>query len=156
MLVGPRIFQAMAEDGLFPASLGRLGERSRVPVRSIVVQGVVSCVALLATGTFDRLLTFATFSMVLFSVVTVTAVVVLRFTQPDAARPFRTPGYPITAFLYVVGNGWILFQLIASGVTEVLAGIGIVLSGVPAYLYFRTRRPSGLARATEARRTEAT
>jgi APA family basic amino acid/polyamine antiporter len=142
--VGPRIYQAMAEDGLFLPSLARLNPRTRVPVRGLVLQGAISC-ALIAIGTlanqkkpiFDQLLTFTTFALVLFSIVTVAAVFVLRWRSPELSRPFRTPGYPFTPALYVVGNVWVLYSVLSFGTQEARIGLTIVLSGLPFYWYFR-------------------
>ncbi len=139
VVVGPRIYHAMAEDDLFPARLARLHPRTRVPVDALIAQGAISCV-LLASGTFERLVTFTTFALSLFSTVCVAAVFVLRWRVPDVVRPFRTPGYPVTPALFVLGNGWVLYNLLASGAGEAIIGICIVLSGVPFYLYFRRSR----------------
>jgi APA family basic amino acid/polyamine antiporter len=138
IVVGPRIYHAMAEDRLFPARLARLHPRSRVPVDALAAQGLISCV-LLASGTFERLVTFTTFALCLFSIVAVAAVFVLRWRWPGDVRPFRTPGYPLTPALFVLGNGWVLFNLLATGAREALIGLGIVLTGVPFYRYFRER-----------------
>jgi basic amino acid/polyamine antiporter, APA family len=144
--VGPRIYQAMAEDGLFLPSLARLHPRTRVPIHALVLQGIISC-ALIGLGTvagqkkpvFELLLTFTTFALVLFSIVTVAAVVVLRWRSPELARPFRTPGYPFTPLLYIVGNVWVLYNVLAFGTREAFVGLGIVASGLPFYLYLRRR-----------------
>jgi len=148
--VGPRIYQAMAEDGLFVARVARLHPKSRVPVNALVVQGIISC-ALIGLGglldqkrpIFDVLLNFTTFALVLFSIVTVLAVFVLRYKNPDLPRPFRTPGYPLTPALYVVGNAWVLYNVLAFGATEAFVGLGIVLSGLPFYWYFKRAKELG-------------
>jgi APA family basic amino acid/polyamine antiporter len=136
VVVGPRIYHAMAEDGLFVRRLARLNATTRAPVDGLVLQGIISCALLLAGG-FDRLLTFTTVALVLFSIVTVAAVPILRWTRPDLPRPFRTPGYPLTPALYIAGNTWVLYNVVASGAKEAIVGLGIVLSGVPFYFYFR-------------------
>jgi APA family basic amino acid/polyamine antiporter len=89
------------------------------------------------SGRFETLLNFTTFALCLFSIICVLAVPVLRFTRPDAPRPFKTPGYPLTPLIFVLGNGWVLFNLLTSGAREALVGAGIVLTGVPGYLFFR-------------------
>lgn len=139
VLTGPRIYQAMAEDGLFFAPLGRLGRRSRVPVVALVVQACVAS-ALLLSGTFERLLTFTTFAILLFSTLTVGAVVVLRVRRPDAPRAFRTPAFPLVPLLFVAANVWVMWNVIASGAREVLVGLGIVVVGIPVYAWFRWHR----------------
>jgi APA family basic amino acid/polyamine antiporter len=136
IVVGPRIYHAMAEDGLFPRRLARLSESSRAPVEGIVVQGLLSAL-LLVSGKFEALLSFTTFALCLFSIICVVAVPVLRLRKPDRARPFRTPGYPLTPALFILGNGWVLWNLLASGARSAFIGLGIVLTGLPGYLLFR-------------------
>ena len=144
VLIGPRIYQAMAQDGLFFAALGRVSPRSGAPVTSLVVQGVVS-VGLLWSGRFDQLVRFTMSAIIAFSTLTIAAVVVLRLRRPRAARAFRVPGYPLVPALFVVVNVWMLWNVLTfadSSPREALVGLGIVATGVPAYLAFRARRPA--------------
>jgi APA family basic amino acid/polyamine antiporter len=138
ILVGPRIYHAMAEDGLFPERVARLSPGSRVPADALLAQGFLSC-ALLVSGKFEALLNFTTFALCLFSIICVVAVPVLRVRRPDAERVFKTPGYPLTPALFVLGNGWVLVSLLSSGARSAFIGLGIVLTGVPAYFVFRRR-----------------
>ena len=139
VLTGPRIYQAMAEDGLFFTPLGRLDRRSRVPVVGLAVQGIIAC-ALLVSGTFERLLTFTTFAILMFSTLTVGAVLVLRVRWPGAPRVFRTPLSPLVPLFFIVGNLWVMWNVIVSGAWEALAGVVIVAVGIPVYVWFRRGR----------------
>ncbi|HEY8091883.1 MAG TPA: amino acid permease [Polyangiaceae bacterium] len=144
VLIGPRIYQAMAQDGLFFGALGRVSPRTGVPVTALVVQGVVS-VGLLWSGRFDQLVRFTMSAIIAFSTLTVAAVVVLRVRRPGAARAFRVPGYPLVPALFVVVNVWMLWNVLTfadSSPREALVGLAIVATGVPAYLAFRARRPA--------------
>ncbi|MGH7437977.1 MAG: APC family permease, partial [Polyangiaceae bacterium] len=149
VLVGPRIYQAMALDGLFFAPLGRTSPRTGAPMTSFVVQALVSIVLLVA-GSFDRLLTFSTVAIVAFSTLAVAAVVVLRIRLPDRERSFRVPGYPLVPISFVAVSGWLLWSALQHGRSEALKGgpsalrwycatIAIVAAGVPAYFLFRSR-----------------
>jgi APA family basic amino acid/polyamine antiporter len=140
IVTGPRIYHAMADDGLFIPRLARLHPETRVPVSALVVQGL-SSILLLLSGQFETLLNFTTCALCLFSIICVTSVIVLRVRRPDLPRAFKTPGYPLTPILFIVGNGWVLASLVASGAREALIGVAIVLSGVPAFLYFRRTKP---------------
>jgi APA family basic amino acid/polyamine antiporter len=141
VLVGPRIYRAMAIDGLFFAPVGRLSAKTQSPIVALVAQSVVS-IALLASGSFDQLLGFATFAIVAFSTLTVAAVIVLRRTRPEAPRAFRVPGGVLLPLLFVGVNVWVLWSVLAGGAREARVGLAIVASGVPAYLMFRAlRRP---------------
>jgi APA family basic amino acid/polyamine antiporter len=138
VMVGPRIYQAMAKDGLFPAPVARSHATTGVPVLAIGLQGLVS-LALLFTGSFDQLVGFTMFAIITFSTLAVLAVVVLRFRMPDAPRPFKVPGYPLVPALFVVASVWMIWSVLTFGslVTQALAGLAIVATGIPAYLVFR-------------------
>ncbi len=148
VLVGPRIYKAMAEDGLFPSALRRLSPRTGAPVLALAVQGLVAA-AELVSGGFDQLLTFAMFGIVAFSTLTVASVFVLRARRPDAPRPFRVPGYPLVPALFVGINIWVLWSVIQyawsvaqhreHGGMEALVALVIVLAGVPGYVIFRAK-----------------
>ena len=140
VLVGPRVYHAMATDGLFFAPVARLHPRSRVPVVALALQGAISLVQLLS-GRFDQLVRFTMFAIVTFSTLTVAAVIVLRVRRPDAVRAFRVPGYPWVPGLFVLVSVWMLWNVLTfgDGAREALVGLAIVATGVPAYVAFRAR-----------------
>jgi APA family basic amino acid/polyamine antiporter len=144
IVTGARIYQAMAEDGLFFAPLARLHPRTRAPVVALVAQGAISC-ALLLTGGFEEMLAFATFAMVLFATLGVAAVIVLRVRRPAQQRPFRTPGYPLVPLAFVAANTWVMWNVVAAGSREAIAGLGIIALGVPVFAAFRRRQRLGFA-----------
>ncbi|MGA3120674.1 MAG: amino acid permease [Polyangiaceae bacterium] len=139
VLVGPRLYHAMAADGLFFRPLGRVHGPARVPVIALAVQAIVA-VAELFSGRFEQLLTFAMFAIIAFSTLTVVAVFVLRTRRPDWPRPFRVPGYPVAPALFVAMNVWVLSSVLERGMREALIGAAIVATGLPAYVIFRARK----------------
>ncbi len=136
ILVGPRVYHAMAVDRLFFPGLARVNARTGVPLVALVVQSAIAAVQLVS-GSFDQLLTFATFAIVLFSTITVAAVVVLRVRQPRLERTFPVPGHPVVPLLFVLVNLWVLWSVLARGAKEALAWLAMVATGVPAYAFFR-------------------
>ncbi len=103
VLTGPRVLMAMARRGSSPASPG--GCRARgAPVLATVLQ-VAWALVLLWTAAFEPILLYAAIGLSLFSMLTVSSVFVLRWQKPAAARPFRTPGYPVTPLVYLLGTG---------------------------------------------------
>jgi APA family basic amino acid/polyamine antiporter len=138
VLVGPRVYHAMAADGLFFAPLARIHPKLHTPVAALTAQAVIAVVQLVS-GSFDQLLTFAMFAIVAFSTLAVAAVFVLRIRRPLAVRPFRVPGYPVVPALFVAVNTWVLWSIVAQGARAALVGLAIVATGVPAYVVFRPR-----------------
>ena len=138
ILVGPRIYKAMADDGLFPSPLSRIDPKTGAPVLALGVQGAISALQLVS-GSFDQLLTFAMCAIVAFSTLAVASVFVLRARRPNTARPFRVPGYPLVPALFVAINAGVLWSVVQHGAREALVGLAIVATGVPAYAVFRAK-----------------
>ncbi|HRO98544.1 MAG TPA: amino acid permease [Flavobacteriales bacterium] len=100
VLVGPRMYYAMAKEGLFLKKAGHLSSRG-VPQWALWVQCIWSCV-LCFSGTYGDLLDYATFASLLFYIVTIAGIFILRKREPDAERPYRAVGYPWVPALYIV------------------------------------------------------
>lgn len=138
ILAGPRLYYAMARDGLFFKKAGILHARTNVPVFGLVLQGVWS--AILATsGTYSQLLEFVVFAALLFYVFTVSAVFIMRKKAPDLDRPFKVPLYPLLPALYVVAAALVMLGQILMHWEYSGAGLLIILSGLPVY-FFWTRK----------------
>ena len=103
ILTGPRVAYAMARAGQFPEVAGRLSARG-APAVATALQVAWSLV-LLWTASFERILLYSGVGLAIFSMLTVSAVYVLRRRRPDLPRPFRTPGYPIVPAIYLAGTG---------------------------------------------------
>lgn len=136
ILLGARLYWAMAQDGLFFKAAGQLGEKSGVPQVGLILQGVWS-LALTLSGTFGNLLDYVIFAAVLSYVLTVLGVFRLRKKMPDVARSYATPLYPILPILYVVICTLFLIVLLWKKPMYTWPGLGIVLSGIPVYLFWK-------------------
>jgi APA family basic amino acid/polyamine antiporter len=144
VMSGARVYYAMAEDGVFFPALAKVSPRWHTPVWSLILQGIWSA-ALALSGRYDQLFTYVMFMMVLSYVITVAAIFVLRRKMPDRERPYRCTGYPWVPALYVVlGSLWTLNAIIERP-KEALAGIVIVLAGVPLYLYWSSKKKAAAA-----------
>ncbi|HEY4016683.1 MAG TPA: amino acid permease [Polyangiaceae bacterium] len=139
VLVGPRIYQAMAVDGLFFAPAARVHPKTQTPLLSLLVQSAIALVQLFS-GSFDQLLNFSTVAILAFATLAVVGVLVLRVRRPDVPRPFRVPIFAPLLFIGV--NVWVLWSVLASGAREARIGLAIVASGVPVYVAFRLLRRS--------------
>jgi APA family basic amino acid/polyamine antiporter len=133
---GPRVYFAMARDGLFFRRAARIHHRYRTPAIAIVAQAVWSSVLVL-TAQAETLLTYTGFAIILFSGVAVSALFVLRARQPDAERPFRAWGYPIVPGVYVVASALILINGLYTAPGPTGAGALVILGGIPIYLLCR-------------------
>jgi APA family basic amino acid/polyamine antiporter len=135
---GPRVYFAMARDGLFFKRAETIHPQYKTPAVSIVAQAVWSSLLVLSARA-DALLTYTGFAIILFSGVAVVAVFVLRAKQPDAERPFRAWGYPIAPGIYAVASALILINALVTAPNQTGWGAFIIALGVPIYFLF-TRR----------------
>ncbi len=144
ILCTARIFYAMAQDGVFFARMAEVHPRWRTPTFALIVQGIWSAVLALI-GLYDQLLTYSIFMMVVSYVATVGALFVLRRKLPDHPRPYRCTGYPVVPLVYLlVAGAWTLNTVWARPL-ESLAGLGLVVLGVPGYVYWKRH---GVARSS--------
>jgi APA family basic amino acid/polyamine antiporter len=142
VMAGPRVYFAMAADGLFPKKLGGIHGRFQSPANGILFQSAWTSILIL-TGSFEQLLVYSGFVLVFFSALAVASVIVLRRRRPAADLPFRVPLYPYTPVLFIGFSGWILAYTLRERPIEALWGIATVLIGMPFYFYWRRR--GGLA-----------
>ena len=138
ILGGARVLFAMARDGLFFKSAGRIDPVRQTPRTALALQGIWSCVLALS-GSYDRLLTYVTFASLAFNALTVVGLFVLRKKKPDAPRPYRTWGYPVVPGVYVAFAMFFLLYIFVGDPVDACAGVGIVAVGVPVYAVFRRR-----------------
>ncbi|MGA9354801.1 MAG: amino acid permease [Terriglobales bacterium] len=137
-LSGARVYLAMAQDGVFFRRMAIIHPKWRTPAFSLIGQGIWGAILTLS-GHYDDLYTFAIFGMVLSYTLTVVALFVLRRTKPDLPRSYRCTGYPwLPAIYVVVGGAWTLNTIITRPIDS-LAGVGIILLGVPGYLYWKRK-----------------
>jgi APA family basic amino acid/polyamine antiporter len=146
VLTSPRIYYAMARDGLFFRSIGAVHPRFETPTRAILLQAVWASLLVL-TGSFGQLLAYVTVAMVVFSLLSAGAVIVLRWRRPDLRRPYRTPLHPWLPLAFIGAYGAILAGLLASRPREALYGLAVVASGLPVY-WLWSRRARLVAGAT--------
>jgi APA family basic amino acid/polyamine antiporter len=140
-LMGARLYYAMARDGLFFQSVGTLNING-VPAAGLWLQCGWSIV-LIFSGSYGELLDYIIFAALLFYILTVAAVFVLRFTKPDAPRPYRAWGYPVLPALYILLCSVIMLSLLVVKPVYSWPSFLIVLTGIPVYFLWRAVNPSG-------------
>jgi APA family basic amino acid/polyamine antiporter len=143
ILTNARVPYAMARDGLFFARFGQLN-RAAVPAWAMLAQGLWACV-LAVSGTFDQLTDYVVFASWVFYGLATAGVFVLRRTQPQAARPYRTLGYPVVPLVFLGVAGWLIVNTLATNPVSSGIGLGIIALGLP--LYWLSRRQTRRRRA---------
>jgi len=141
-LTAPRLYYAMARDGLFFKRLAEVSPRFHTPAVAIVASSMWAMV-LAATGTFEQLLTYVVFMGWVFFALAAMAIFTYRRREPNAVRPFRTPGYPVTPILFIISALAIVLNTIVTQPVRGLIGLGGVALGVPVYFVWRSRRAPG-------------
>ena len=163
-LAGPRAYFAMVRDGLFPKGLSRLHPRFQTPANAIAAQtvwamllmiggtvltelpapakpgsGIVAATlaALCAKPLYDLLFTYVIFGGTVFYTLAIAAVFVLRVRRPDLPRPYKTTFYPFTPIFYMISACLILTSMLIQSFVPSLAGLLIILAGLPAFAFFR-------------------
>lgn len=134
----PRLFYAMAGDRLFFSKLAEVHPTLGTPAAAIVATALWSSVLVLS-GTFEQLLTYVVFMSWVWFALAAVAIFVLRRREPDAPRPFRTPGYPVTPAAFILSALIIVGNTVIAQPTQSMIGLGITLAGIPAYLWWRSR-----------------
>ncbi len=109
ILTGPRVYYAMAKDGLFFQRVANIHPRFRTPAFAIVIQCLWSCLLALS-GTFEQLITFVMVVSIMFWIAATAAVFTLRKKYPDLPRPYKTWGYPIVPIIFIIASMAILFN----------------------------------------------
>lgn len=135
ILMGARLYYAMAQDGLFFQSVGQLNSRG-VPAAGLILQGLWS-VVLIFSGTYNDLLDYVIFAVLLFYVLTVVGLFILRRTQPNLERPYKAFGYPVVPAVYVLLCAVICVTLLIVKPVYTVPGLIIVLTGIPVYFVWR-------------------
>jgi basic amino acid/polyamine antiporter, APA family len=136
VLAGPRVYYAMARDGMFLPGAARVHAQFHTPVSAILAQGVWSGVLVLS-GTLTQLVSYTGFAVVLFSGIAVSALFVLRHREPDAPRPFRAWGYPWAPAIFVLASAaMVVNEIIRNGSTAIL-GMVVIALGIPVYYLFK-------------------
>jgi APA family basic amino acid/polyamine antiporter len=136
IMSAPRVYFAMARDGLFMPAAASLHARYGTPARAIVLQAGFASL-LVALGTFDQIVSYFIFVVVIFIALTVASIFVLRRRFTSESN-YLTPGYPATPSIFLLLITLLLFLLGAHNPKQALLGVAVVASGLPFYyLIFR-------------------
>lgn len=138
MLTAPRVYFAMASDGVFFRTVAKVSERTQVPLAAIALQGVVAMIITLS-GTYEQILGYVVSTDFIFFGLTGLAVFIFRRRLPPAS--FRTPGHPVTTAIFTAACWIVVAATIAKSTRDSLIGFAVLAAGLPAYAFWRSRRP---------------
>jgi basic amino acid/polyamine antiporter, APA family len=136
MLNSPRVYHAMAKDGLFFHSLAKVNRRFGTPALAITVAGIWSAL-LSVSGTFEQLLTYVVFIGWMFYALAAASIFVYRRRAPQAVRPYHVPGYPFTPVIFVAAAMAVVISTIVGQPVRAAIGLAVVFLGAPAYAFWR-------------------
>lgn len=136
IMAGPRVYYAMARDGLFFRRFGTVSATRNTPTAAILFQAAVA-IGMILCAAYDTLLIYIGFTLSLIAVLTVAALFYFRWRQPQMERPYRTLGYPLTPLLFIAGNLWIIGYTLFSRPIVCLAGLTTIGIGGLLYLLFQ-------------------
>jgi APA family basic amino acid/polyamine antiporter len=138
MLTAPRVYYAMAKDGLFFRSVATIHPRTQVPTVAIALQGLVAIVIALS-GTYEQILGYVVSTDFLFAGLTGLTLVIFRRREKSSAG-FRSPGHPVTTILFVAACWLVVLGTAVQSPVNTAIGWGILAAGLPAYLWWRRVR----------------
>jgi APA family basic amino acid/polyamine antiporter len=138
-LTSPRVYYAMAGDGLFFRRMAEVHPRFRTPAFAIFTSGVWAAI-LACLGSFEQLFTYVIFTGWIFYGLAGASIFFYRSRMPGSELPYRVPGYPWTPAIFVLASAALVANAISSRPAGAIEGLAIVLAGLPAYLLWPTRR----------------
>jgi APA family basic amino acid/polyamine antiporter len=136
----PRIFHALADDGLFFRSFTSVHPRFKTPANAIIFQAAWAIFLLLFWGTFANIITYLVFMDAFFMLLVGVAVIKLRVKRKDLARPYKTLGYPVTPLIFILITFFFLVNTLIEKPAQAYAAILCMFLGLPFYFYFRKKR----------------
>ena len=141
MLTAPRVYYAMAADGLFFRSVARVHPTTRVPVVAIALQGVVAIVIALS-GTYEQILSYVvSVDFIFFGLTGVALFLFRRREDAGAATPrFRTPLHPVSTLVFTLACWLVVAGTVAESPKNSAIGFAILAAGLPAYAFWRRKQ----------------
>jgi len=143
ILTAPRVYYAMANDGLFFKSVAKLHPRTRVPVVAIILQGLCAIIVALS-GSYEQILSYVVSDDFIFFGLTASCIFVFRRRDPAGSKAFSMPGHPYTTALFVAVCALVVINTVYTYPVNTLIGVAILLTGIPVYYYWTSQHRSRL------------
>ncbi len=139
-LTGPRLYLAMANDGLFFKKLSQIHPKSNTPVNAIIAQGIWAVIILLLWGTFEAVITYVVFIDWIFFFLTAIIVIIFRVKRKNVNRPYKTPLYPLTPIIFIITSFLFVVNTLIGNILYAGAGLALLILGSPFYFYFKQKQ----------------
>jgi APA family basic amino acid/polyamine antiporter len=138
-LTAPRIYFAMARDGLFFRNVATVHPRFGTPATAIMIQTVWAILLVLFWGTFENLISYVVFTDWIFFGLAAAGIFIFRARRAAEPRTYRTPWYPLTPFVFIAISAWFVINTLLTRPQEAGAGLAFLALGVPVYYYWKRR-----------------
>lgn len=137
IMVSPRVYYAMAKDGVFFSGLAKVHPRFKTPSQALLVQAVWATLIVILSETFQQIMNYVVFVDWLYLALAVSCVYILRRKYPEARRPYRVWGYPVTPAVFILMSAAVVVNTLIRAPIESGIGMAIVLTGIPAYMFWQ-------------------
>lgn len=135
-LTAPRIYFAMAKDGIFFPQIAKVHPRYRTPYNAIIIQSTWAVLLVLFWGTFENLISYVVFTDWIFFGLTAASVFIFRKKRPGAKRDYKTLGYPVTPLIFIGVAAWFVINTLIEKPEQAIAGLIMLALGLPVYYYW--------------------
>jgi APA family basic amino acid/polyamine antiporter len=139
-LSAPRIYYAMADDGLFFKGIAKVHPEFKTPINAIIVQSVWAVILLLFWGTLEDLITYTVSVEWIFFTLAAAGIFIFRRRLKDANRAYKTFGYPVTPLIFISINTWFVINIMINKPLHAGIGLGFLLLGLPVYFFFNRKK----------------
>jgi basic amino acid/polyamine antiporter, APA family len=148
-LSSPRIYYAMADDGIFFKGIAKVHPRFKTPINAIIIQSVWSIVLLLFWGTFEDLITYTVSVEWIFFALGAYGIFIFRKRLKDADRPYKTFGYPVTPIIFISITIWFVINMMINKPLHMGIGFGLLVLGLPVYFFFKRKNSKNNSHISE-------
>jgi basic amino acid/polyamine antiporter, APA family len=138
-LTAPRIYFAMANDGIFFPQIAKIHPKYRTPSNAVIVQSTWAVLLIMFWGTFENLISYVVFTDWIFFGLTAASVFIFRKKLPNIKRDYKTLGYPVTPILFVLMAAWFVINTLIEKPEQAIAGLIMLSIGLPVYYYWKNR-----------------
>ncbi len=139
-LTAPRIYFAMANDGIFFNQISRIHPKFKTPYNAIILQSTWAIILILFWGTFENLISYVVFTDWIFFALTAATIFIFRKKLPNAKREYKTSGYPLTPLFFIAVAVWFVINTLIEKPEQAIAGIIMLALGLPVYFYWNKKR----------------